>query len=132
MDKRKFTIRIAATSLAVAASLTMAAAPASAAPAPTSTLAASHQTVPNAEWSITWMPEGDSFRLGGYGTAGSTVELLDSTNTVVQSTTTGDDEVWWLDGGAKDGFGGTVTIRQVVDGTVTDSLTVDLADIPWP
>lgn len=132
MDKRKFTIGIAATSLAVAASVTMAAAPASAASAPTSTTAASHQTAPNAVWSITVMPDGDSFGLAGYGTAGSTVELLDSTGTVVQSTTTGDDEIWWLDGGAKDGFGGTVTIRQVVDGTVTDSTTVDLADITWP
>lgn len=132
MQKKQFTLALAAAALAVAASATMATAPASAAPTQVHHTAAASTTTPAADWSITWMDEGQNFGLAGYGTTGSTVQLLDATGTVVQSTTTGSDEIWWLDGGAKDGFGGTVTVRQLIDGEVTDTITVKLADIPWP
>ncbi|MFZ6991392.1 hypothetical protein ACO0E1_05835 [Curtobacterium sp. RRHDQ66] len=69
------------------------------------------------------------FELTGTGTDGATIQLLDSAGAVVQSTVAIDG--WWgLPGGRLDGFGGSITIQQLVDGVVTDSKTIDLPTIP--
>jgi hypothetical protein len=70
-----------------------------------------------------------SFSLAGDGVPSADVRLLDATGSVVEQTTVAGDASWSLPGGSLDGFGGTITVQQIHDGTTTEHV-IDLASIP--
>jgi hypothetical protein len=71
----------------------------------------------------------NAFSLAGDGAPSATVRLLDAAGTVIDTTTVADDASWSLPGGSLDGFGGTITVQQIHDGTTTQHV-IDLASIP--
>lgn len=132
MNTTKRMITTTATALAVAASVGLFAAPASAStPSQNATVSSSPSSTSD-DFSVTLFlsTDGKGFTLGGYGTPNAVVQMLDADGTLVEAYPVSEQGNWQLVGGSLDGFGGEITVRQLLDGVVTDSQTIDLTAIP--